>query len=87
MKDSNERVYLIKYKIYNACGGSFKYAMNPQYEERKEYFSRLERDEFIKKYIHLKEKDKEMYIDNIECYFAELKSISDYEMKSIIERI
>lgn len=87
MKDSNERVYLIKYKIYDACGGGFKYALNPSYKEDRIYFSRNERDKFISKYISLKQKDKELYIDNVECYFAELKLILDNEMKTIIEKI
>jgi hypothetical protein len=86
MKNSNERVYLIKYKLYDACGGSFKYALNPRYEERREYFSRLERDKFISRYVYLKNKD-EMYIGDVECYFAELKLILDNEMETLIERI
>lgn len=87
MKDSNERVYLIKYKIYDSNGGSFKYSLNPSYKEERLYFSRNERDKFISKYISLKQKDKELYINDVECYFAELKLILDNEMKTIIERI
>ena len=44
MKD---RVYIIKYNLYESLGGGFKYALNPQFSEKIEYFDKFERDKYI----------------------------------------
>lgn len=59
------RVYVLKYNIHINL-----YSLDePKIEERIEYFSKLERDKFIKEYTRLKDKH---YVQDIETFYAEL---------------
>ena len=66
-----DRLYIIKYKIYEAQGGSFKYATNPKYEERILVYKKEDRDEWIKKYLSLTSPEKELYIEDVVCYYTD----------------
>jgi hypothetical protein len=79
------RVYGLRYKIYDAYGGSFKYATNPKYEIVTRYFDKFERDLFIKEYLRLSSTDSELYISNLECFYGELRKIND--MDAVINAI
>jgi hypothetical protein len=78
------RVYILTYKLYLPCGGSFKYASKPQYERVTLFYRRRERDEFIRKYEWAKEKTIE--ISDIQCFFADAQEITD-SMGEIINAI
>lgn len=64
------RLYIIKYKFYESQGGAFKYAPSPVYEERMLFFKKEERDEWIKEYLRLISPEKEMYIEDVVCYYV-----------------
>lgn len=88
MKEFNERCYLIKYKLWDSNGGSFRYATNPTYKEKYEYYNRLERDKFIQSYIYLKRQEENgLHISDVDCYFSELKKLSEEQMNKIINQI
>lgn len=80
-----KRVYAIEFNLYESKGGSFKYAFNPKYERKIEYFDKTERDKFINRYLSLIEPNKDLYIDNIKCYVADLNPIED--MESVINAV
>lgn len=73
------RVYAITYDLYEPQGGAFKYADKPVKENQVIYYNRFERDEFIKRFQVLTSTEKEMYIDNVRCYFGELKEIENMD--------
>lgn len=81
-----ERVYLIKYKMWDSNGGSFRYATSPTYAEHRLYYSRDERDKFISKYLYLKGKD-DMYFTDIECYYSNLTLLTGVDMRALINQI
>jgi hypothetical protein len=63
-----KRIYILEYRFYFPCGGSYKYAAKPEFEDRVVMYTQKERDAFIKEYQRLKElEDKDIYIDSIRC--------------------
>lgn len=79
-----KRIYVIEWDLYEAQGGTFKYSLNPILHREQECFDKTERDKFIQKYLYLSEKCY-MYVDNIQCYVADLEPIED--MQSIIDAV
>ncbi len=80
------RVYCLKYKVYHANGGGFKYASNPSYDEQVIFYKRDERDQFIKDYKRVSDPTKKgFYYDDIECLVGELNEIKD--MQPVIDAI
>jgi hypothetical protein len=59
-----ERLYALFYKLYHPCGGLFKDAPNPVFEECRLFYIKEERDQFIQRYLELKDKH---YIGDIRC--------------------
>jgi hypothetical protein len=80
-----ERIYIISYKFYHVNNGMFKFAENPKFENRIIYFQKEERDKFIECYKDLIKPEKDLYVDNIECYTSIPEKIND--MKKIINAI
>lgn len=76
-----ENIYIIKYKIYQANGGSFKYASNAKYEDRIVFYKYSERQEFIKEVLRLhKVQEQDLYVDDIKIFkikYSDIESI-DY---------
>ena len=80
-----DRIYVICYKLYEPCGGSFKYASKPRFEIKTEFFTRQERDKFISTYKNLSNIEKELYIGDIECFTSIPEKIED--MDAVINAI
>ncbi|MFW6311526.1 MAG: hypothetical protein ACOC1K_04750 [Nanoarchaeota archaeon] len=77
-KSEYERIYVIKYDFYPGFAG--KYSDSPKCEKMSRYFGEFERDEFLKKYLSLKNsKFNGVNIDNIVCYTAILEKINDMD--------
>lgn len=64
-----KRVYVLEYKIQI----NFYSLGDPKYEDRIEYYSRGERDNFIKEYFRCMDK---IYISEVKTYYAELDEIN-----------
>lgn len=74
------RIYIITYDIFSSQNGAFKYARNPEKEERVNYYGKEERGAFIKEYKRLTDPDKSHYIDNVQCFYAVPTKIEDMEV-------
>jgi len=78
------RVYGISYDEYAYKSGAGKYALNPEFESNTIFYTFDERQQWINKYKKLK--NDSIYYDNVKCWYAELKDITD-NMEEIIKGI
>jgi len=77
-KNKHKRIYVIEYDFYIGVGG--KYSDPPKCEKNVCYFDKFQRDEFLKKYLSLKNsKTYGINIDNIKCYTAILEEIENMD--------
>ena len=79
------RLYILKYKIYFPRGGLFKYAPDPNFEERIEYYQQDERDKWIKAYKNINSPAKSHYIEDVVCYYTDTFTVVD--MDTVINAI
>lgn len=75
MENIKPRVYALAYTF------SPIYGRDSKNEDRIEYFSRDERDKFIKRYLYLK---SQFHMSNIKPYYADLQEV---DMNKIIDAI
>lgn len=75
-----DRIYIITYDFFLPQGGVFKYATKPEKEERISYFAKENRDDFIKEYKRLTDPDRDLYIDNVQCFYATPTKIDNMEI-------
>lgn len=73
------RLYIISYKMFEAQGGSFKYASNPKSSEKTETYSREEREMFFRRWEYLHKDDLQFV--NIQAHYADLDSNKLVELK------
>ena len=78
------RVYALKYKFYKSKGGAFKYADQPEYKEEEVFYTRHERDMFIKRYKYLTAPGHIEFGD-VKAFVGELSEIVD--MQKVIDAV
>lgn len=66
--------YIIKYDIYDAQHGLFKFAVHPKFTSHIIHYSVEEREDFIKSWASKLEKD--MIYDNVETYFIDFDKVT-----------
>lgn len=75
--------YKIICNMYEACGGSFKYAIKPIKNLLTFEYKRKEREEFIEKAEYLLKED--MYYDDVKLFFIDYDKLEIIPIKDISE--
>ena len=76
---------MLEYKIicdmFEPCGMSFRYAINPKKTLLEFTFKRSEREQFIEKVKYLQRED--MYYDDIKMYFIDYNKLTIVKIEDI----
>lgn len=72
------KYYILKYDIYDAQHGLFKFAVHPKFTSHIIHYSVNEREDFIKSWETKLEKD--MFYDNVKTYFINFDTVHIEEL-------